>query len=180
MIDYHGLWTMMAYHGLSWTIDYDGLLWMIMDSGLSWYYHGFWTLSCILHYHDISWISVDYGLSWTILDYHRLLWAIQIFLDHHGWWIIVDYRDYRGLLRMIVNYPDYRELWIIMVHMIFIENWLPISELYLEAIFWWYFSMGSGPLPNPCGGASIKWTPDRGLLEWVWRTGACSNFRVTR
>jgi len=47
----------------------------------------------------------------------------------------VDYRDYRGLLRMIVNYADYRELWIIMVHMIFIESCLPISELYLEAIF---------------------------------------------
>ena len=36
---------------------------------------------------------------------------------------------------MIINYADYRELWIIMVHMIFIENCLPISELYLEAVF---------------------------------------------
>jgi hypothetical protein len=57
---------------------------------------------------------------------------------------------------MIVNYADYRELWIIMVHMIFIENCLPISELYLEAIFCGYVSVGSGPLPDPCGGASIK------------------------
>ena len=47
-------------------------------------------------------------------------------------WTIVGYR---GLLRIIVNYADYRELWIIMVHMIFIENCLPISELYLEANF---------------------------------------------
>ena len=159
MQDYSGLWTMMDYHGLSWTMDYHVLLWIIVDSGRSWYYK----------YSGLSW---HYREFWTVMVYHGLPWT----MDYHGlFWIIIDYCElskfyrsimddglswtsmgYRGLLCIIVEYKNYSGLWIIMVHMIFVENCFPFMSYIWEPFSYRISSMGSGTLLNPCGGASIK------------------------
>ena len=90
-----------------------GLLW-IMD------YHGllvFWIIVYYCGLSDFSRSIMDDGLSWTIISYRGLLWTI-------------------------INDAGYRELWIIMIHMVFVRICLPISELYLEADFLSYLPSG--------------------------------------
>ena len=74
---------------------------------------------------------------------------------------------YCGLLRIIVNYQDDHGLWSIMVHIILVENCFPFLSYIWEPFsyrIWW---LGSGTLLNPCGGTSIKLTPNRGHLDRV-------------
>ena len=183
MKDYRGLWTMMDYHGLSWTMDYHVLLWIIVDSGRSWYYkysgvswhyHEFWT---VMVYHGLPWTMDYHGLFWIIIDYCELSKFCRSVMDDGLSWTSMGYC---GLLRIIVNYQDDHGLWIIMFHIILIYNCFPFLSYIWEPISHRYCSMWSGTLLNPCGGTSIKLTPNRGHLERVWRNSACSNFRVTR
>ena len=128
-------------------------------------------------YHGLPW-TMDYpGLFWIIIDYCELSKFCRSVMDDGLSWTSMGYC---GLLRIIVNYQDDHGLWIIMFHIILIDNCFPFLSYIWELFSNRYLSLGSGTLRNPCGGTSIKLTPNRGHLERVWRNSACSNFRVTR
>jgi hypothetical protein len=92
-------------------------------------------------YHGLLWIMDYHGLLafWIIVYYCGLSKFSRSIMDDGLLWTIISYR---GLLWIIINYADYRELWIIMIHMITVGNCLPISELYWEAVFLSYFPGG--------------------------------------
>jgi len=115
-------------------------------------------------YHGLPWTMDYHGLFWIIIDYCELSKFCRSVMDDGLSWTSMGYR---GLLRIMVNYQDDHGLWIIMVHLIFVENCFPFLSYIWEPFSYRMSSMGSGPLPNPCGGTSIKLTPNRGHLDRV-------------
>ena len=128
-------------------------------------------------YHGLPWTMDYHGLLWIIIDYCELSKFCRSVMDDGLSWTSMGYC---GLLRIIVNYQDDHGLWIITFHIILIDNCFPFLSYIWEPISYRYCSLWSGTLLNPCGGTSIKLTPNRGHLERVWRTASCSIFCVMR
>ena len=85
-------------------------------------------------YHGLPWTMDYHGLLWIIIDYCELSKFCRSVMDDGLSWTSMGYR---GLLCIIVKSQNYRGLWIIMVHMIFIEDSFPFLSY-----IWKQFSDG--------------------------------------